>query len=67
MKSGEEKIFAESEYEICVLCGKPTGILRSVPVQSRADYVEGGGQLCPECARKVHRSMKNSAHTDKAK
>ncbi len=53
MKSGEEKIFAESEYEICVLCGKPTGILRTAPVQSRADYVEGGGQLCPECARKV--------------
>ena len=67
MKSGEEKIFAESEYEICVLCGKPTGILRTAPVQSRADYVEGGGQLCSECARKVYRSMKNSAHTDKAK
>lgn len=62
MKSGEEKIFAESEYEICVLCGKPTGILCTVPVQSRADYVEGGGQLCPECARRVYGNAKAEAN-----
>lgn len=62
MKSGEEKIFAESEYEICVLCGKPTGILRKAPVQSRADYVEGGGQLFPECARRVYGNAKAEAN-----
>ena len=58
MKSGEEKFFPELKYETCVLCGKPIGILRSVPVQSRADYVEGCGQLCPECAQKVYEKGK---------
>ena len=54
MENDRKKAF--SEYETCVLCGKPTGILQSTPVQSRADYVEGGGQLCPECAQKIYKS-----------
>ena len=62
MKSGEKRFFAESEYETCVLCGKSTGILRSASVQSRADYVEGGGQLCQECARRVYGNAKAEAN-----
>lgn len=44
-------ISAGGEYEICVLCGKTTGVLRSSPVAARKNYVVGCGQLCPFCAR----------------
>lgn len=40
----------ESEYEVCVLCGKKTNIPKSRPVESRSDYLPGAGQLCHECA-----------------
>ncbi len=53
---GEKEFF--SEYETCVLCGKSVGVLQSTPVQCRADYIEGCGQLCPECARDVSESGK---------
>ena len=42
-----------SEYENCVLCGKRTEILRKTPTHSRENYIEGCGQLCPECAKEV--------------
>lgn len=51
LKNGEEKVF--SPYETCVLCGKNTGILRNAPLWNRVDYVEGCGQLCAECAKKI--------------
>ena len=51
MKNGEEKVF--SQYETCVLCGKNTGILRNAPLCNRVGYVEGCGQLCAECAKKI--------------
>ncbi len=53
---GEKKCF--SEYETCVLCGKSVGVLQSTSVQCRTDYIEGCGQLCPECARNVSESGK---------
>ncbi len=43
-----------SEYENCVLCGKRTEILRKTPTHSRENYIEGCGQLCPECAKEVY-------------
>lgn len=33
----------------CVLCGKDTGIPKDEHVNNRRNYVEGAGQLCPEC------------------
>ena len=43
-----------SEYENCVLCGKRTEILRKTPTHSRENYIEGCGQLCPECSKEVY-------------
>lgn len=43
-----------SEYENCVLCGKRTEILRKTPTHSRENYIEGCGQLCPECVKEVY-------------
>ena len=40
-------------YETCVLCGKETKVLITTPVQHREGYIEGAGQLCMECFRKM--------------
>jgi hypothetical protein len=33
----------------CVVCNKPTIHKRSDNVNYRSHYIEGAGQLCPEC------------------
>jgi len=43
------------EYDNCVNCGKETEYKRSVPVDFRDHYVEGAGQLCPECFNKIYK------------
>lgn len=40
----------DDDYELCVICGKKTNVMRSEPVERRADYFPGSGQLCHECA-----------------
>ena len=45
----------EIAYEHCVLCGGVTAIRRETSVSERADYIEGGGQLCPSCYRRLYR------------
>ena len=40
--------------DLCVLCGRETIYGRDVPVTSREHYVEGVGQLCPDCYKKVY-------------
>ena len=37
------------EQDLCILCGEETGYARSTPVDMRKHYVDGAGQLCPEC------------------
>ena len=43
----EERI--NTEYEICICCGKQLDILRSTPVTNREYYIIGAGQLCLDC------------------
>lgn len=38
-----------NETEKCIICGKDTGVLSSVPVKKRNNYVSGAGQLCENC------------------
>ena len=33
----------------CLLCGKETDYTEDTPVGDRMHYVEGAGQLCPQC------------------
>lgn len=40
----------ESEFEICVLCGKLTSVRKTETLEDRIDYLPGAGQLCRECA-----------------
>lgn len=39
----------KSGLERCVLCGRTTDIYVGTPVDMRNCYVEGAGQLCPDC------------------
>ncbi len=37
------------EFEICVLCGCQTDVLKSTNIAMRLGYIEGVGQLCEDC------------------
>ena len=43
-----------NSMEKCVRCGKETAYQVSTPVDLRRWYVEGSGQLCETCWRKVY-------------
>ena len=40
-------------YEICVICHKKTTVRAETPIQQRQHYVEGCGQLCKTCGKKI--------------
>ena len=42
------------EKELCVRCGKQTPYDQSTPVTVRRYFVEGTGQLCPDCSRRLY-------------
>ena len=44
------------EDDACVLCGGKTGYKRNDPIQQRAYYVEGAGQLCESCYRETYKT-----------
>jgi hypothetical protein len=39
----------DCDCEKCVLCRKKTKYKKTDPIEDRQHYVEGSGQLCPEC------------------
>lgn len=41
------------EKEKCVWCGKETKYDKDSYIHLRYDYIEGVGQLCTDCARKL--------------
>ena len=56
----------EAMNELCVRCGKPTPYDISYPVDMRKWYIEGSGQLCPDCFNKLYENeMKMSATAHK--
>ena len=52
----------ENEIEICICCGKETNHKKSDDVTHRHNYIEGAGQLCPECGQ---RNDKEADHAQK--
>lgn len=38
-----------SSNELCVLCGKDTGVTKSTDINEREFFVIGCGQLCSKC------------------
>jgi len=45
--------------EHCVLCFRELPFIKDIPINRRGKYseyyVEGAGQLCPECSRKTYK------------
>lgn len=41
------------EYEKCIDCGAKTNIPKDMHIDKRLNYIEGAGQLCNECAKKL--------------
>jgi len=54
MKSSWSWFFLE---ERCVmpLCRRRTGVLKSTPINQRAHYIEGCGQICWECVNEMEK------------
>ncbi len=58
---GEMKLFfknhKEDEYETCVICKCKTNVKKDKPIKERYSYVEGTGQLCYECYKKLYKQI----------
>lgn len=50
-----KEVLRNNTCERCVLCGKETDVPIDLPVDRRDCYVEGSGQLCRDCWRRVYR------------
>ena len=50
--------FSEREYDVCIGCGVQTDYKTETPVNFRDNYVEGAGQLCKPCFKKVYENGK---------
>ncbi len=44
------------ETEKCILCGAETNVPVNLHIDLRKNYVEGAGQLCDDCAKKINTS-----------
>ena len=53
----EVRQMPESKTDICVLCGKDTGIPRDTPIARRRGYIRGCGQLCERCFGGLYMSL----------
>ena len=53
MKKLFQKIKCDDTEE-CALCRKKTDVLKSAKVQNRRFYVDGAGQLCESCWKKLY-------------
>ena len=42
------------DYEVCVICGKTTDVLKQTHIDYRQGYVEGAGQCCMKCYNKSY-------------
>jgi hypothetical protein len=50
----KEEIENKEKTEICVICGKDTGVPVNQNIDLRKTYVEGAGQLCSTCYNKLY-------------
>lgn len=50
-KQAPEKL---PNMEHCVVCGSATEYTKETPVSERIGYVEGAGQLCPDCYKDLY-------------
>lgn len=48
--------------DTCARCGKETEYDISTPIIARLNFIEGSGQLCSECYRKLYMREKKPCH-----
>lgn len=53
-KKIKDKADDKTIFERCVLCGKQTHIPVDTPIAARQGYIEGIGQLCPDCYQRIN-------------
>lgn len=46
-------------YDKCVQCSKPTKYKQTTHIDKREHYIEGAGQLCPDCYKAIYGRVKN--------
>ena len=44
--------------ELCIRCGRPTPYDIHTPISSRLYYIDGSGQLCEDCWKRVYGEIK---------
>lgn len=54
IKKRELQEKAGRPFEKCLLCGCETGVPIDQEIDSRAFYIEGAGQLCRDCHKKIY-------------
>ena len=42
------------DNEKCIVCGVETDVPKNLHIDLRTCYVEGCGQLCPKCYRRIY-------------
>lgn len=51
---------SQLKRELCIRCGKPTPYDIHTPISSRLYYIDGSGQLCEECWKRVYGEIKSN-------
>ena len=46
-------VVSPAEKDRCVVCGKETEYAKDTHVDVRKNYIEGAGQLCPDCGADI--------------
>ncbi len=53
-KPPQETVSLADGFERCVLCGEPTDVPVTMPIELRENYEIGCGQLCFACYHKLY-------------
>lgn len=56
VRTSEDPVFdpdadKQSPTELCVICGRDTGVVKGTPVKDRIYFIQGAGQACTRCGK----------------
>lgn len=54
LNDNETSQIKQIEYEHCTKCNSLTDVKKDTPIEERAMYVEGSGQLCKICYYEIY-------------
>ncbi len=59
-QKSERKTEQEAQWETCVCCHRKIRVVPDQPIEFRAFYIEGAGQLCYDCYQEIYGNRKRS-------